>query len=53
MSEGVAVARRVAATGVPVQIGYPRRFDAGFTAARDGGGERRTGLAAHRAFDDT
>jgi myo-inositol 2-dehydrogenase/D-chiro-inositol 1-dehydrogenase len=34
MSEGVAVARRVAATGVPVQIGYPRRFDAGFTAAR-------------------
>jgi myo-inositol 2-dehydrogenase/D-chiro-inositol 1-dehydrogenase len=34
MSEGVAVARRVAATGVPVQIGYPRRFDTGFTAAR-------------------
>src|SRR3954466_5217474 len=34
MSEGVAVARRVAATGVPVQIGSPRRFDAGFTAAR-------------------
>src|SRR6476659_7006466 len=34
MSEGVAVAHRVAATGVAVQIGYPRRFDAGFTAAR-------------------
>jgi myo-inositol 2-dehydrogenase/D-chiro-inositol 1-dehydrogenase len=35
MGEGVAVARRVAATGVAVQIGYPRRFDAGFTAARE------------------
>ena len=34
MAEGVAVARRVAATGVPVQIGYPRRFDAGFAAVR-------------------
>ena len=34
MSEGVAVARRVAATGVPVHIGYPRRFDTGFAAAR-------------------
>src|SRR3954466_15340307 len=34
MSEGVAVARRVAARGVPVQIASPRRFDAGFTAAR-------------------
>ena len=34
ITEGVAVGRRVAATGVPVQIGYPRRFDAGFTAAR-------------------
>jgi myo-inositol 2-dehydrogenase/D-chiro-inositol 1-dehydrogenase len=34
MAEAVAVARRVADTGVPVQIGYPRRFDAGFAAAR-------------------
>src|SRR3954467_6349198 len=34
ITEGVAVGRRVAATGVPVQIGSPRRFDAGFTAAR-------------------
>ena len=34
MTEGLAVARRIAATGVSVQIGYPRRFDAGFTAAR-------------------
>jgi myo-inositol 2-dehydrogenase/D-chiro-inositol 1-dehydrogenase len=28
------VAERVRATGVPVQIGYPRRFDPGFLAAR-------------------
>ena len=34
MAEGVAVARRVAGSNVPVQIGYPRRFDAGFTAVR-------------------
>jgi myo-inositol 2-dehydrogenase/D-chiro-inositol 1-dehydrogenase len=34
IGEGVAVGRRVAASGVPIQIGYPRRFDAGFTAAR-------------------
>jgi myo-inositol 2-dehydrogenase/D-chiro-inositol 1-dehydrogenase len=34
MSDAVEVARRVADTGVAVQIGYPRRFDAGFAAAR-------------------
>jgi myo-inositol 2-dehydrogenase/D-chiro-inositol 1-dehydrogenase len=34
MTEGLAVARLVAATGMSVQIGYPRRFDAGFAAAR-------------------
>ncbi len=34
MTEGVAAARRVARTGVPIQIGYPRRFDAGFAAVR-------------------
>ena len=34
MAEGVAVARRVAGSGVPVHIGYPRRFDPGFAAAR-------------------
>jgi myo-inositol 2-dehydrogenase/D-chiro-inositol 1-dehydrogenase len=34
MAEGVAVARRVAGTGVPIQIGYPRRFDVGFAAVR-------------------
>ena len=34
MAEGVAIARRVAGTGVPIQIGYPRRFDPGFTAVR-------------------
>lgn len=32
---GLEVVRRVEATGVPVQIGYQRRFDAGFRAARD------------------
>src|SRR3954452_22315478 len=34
MAEGVAIARRVADAGVPIQIGYPRRFDPGFTAIR-------------------
>lgn len=34
MNEGVAVARRVAGSGVPIQIGYPRRFDVGFAAVR-------------------
>jgi len=34
MAEGVAVARRVAGTGVSIQIGYPRRFDVGFAAVR-------------------
>jgi myo-inositol 2-dehydrogenase/D-chiro-inositol 1-dehydrogenase len=34
ITDGVAISRRVAATGVPVQIGYPRRFDVGFAAAR-------------------
>lgn len=31
----VALRDRLAGTGVPVQIGYPRRFDAAFVAARD------------------
>jgi len=41
MAEGVEVQRRVEAAGVPVQIGYQRRFDAAFTAAREAvaGGE--------------
>jgi myo-inositol 2-dehydrogenase/D-chiro-inositol 1-dehydrogenase len=30
MAEAVEVARRVSGIGVPVQIGYPRRFDPGF-----------------------
>ncbi|MFC5655690.1 Gfo/Idh/MocA family protein [Streptomyces nogalater] len=34
MSEGVEVLRAVREGGVPVQIGYHRRFDAGFAAAR-------------------
>lgn len=34
MSEGVRVLRAVEDSGVPVQIGYNRRFDAGFVAAR-------------------
>jgi myo-inositol 2-dehydrogenase / D-chiro-inositol 1-dehydrogenase len=32
--EGARLARRVADTGVPVQIGYPRRFDPAFAATR-------------------
>ena len=35
MAEAVAVARRVADRGVPIQIGYPRRFDQGFAAVRE------------------
>ncbi|MGW5126023.1 Gfo/Idh/MocA family protein [Streptomyces sp. NPDC004069] len=34
MTEGVEVLRAVQGSGVPVQIGYNRRFDAGFAAAR-------------------
>ena len=34
MAEAVAVAQRVAGTGVPIQIGYPRRFDVGFATVR-------------------
>ncbi|MEV7791981.1 Gfo/Idh/MocA family oxidoreductase [Streptomyces sp. NPDC087512] len=35
MAEGLEVLQGVAGRGVPVQIGFNRRFDAGFTAARD------------------
>ncbi|MCS0599734.1 Gfo/Idh/MocA family oxidoreductase [Streptomyces sp. LP11] len=34
MAEGVAVLAAVRDSGVPIQIGYQRRFDAGFAAAR-------------------
>ena len=34
LAEAVAVAALVNGAGVPVQIGYPRRFDPGFAAAR-------------------
>jgi myo-inositol 2-dehydrogenase/D-chiro-inositol 1-dehydrogenase len=34
IQEGVEVRRRVEAAGVPVQVGYQRRFDAAFQAAR-------------------
>src|SRR5215831_10241583 len=33
-AEAAAVARRVAGAGVEIQIGYPRRFDVAFAAAR-------------------
>jgi myo-inositol 2-dehydrogenase/D-chiro-inositol 1-dehydrogenase len=33
-AEGMEVLRRVSGSGVQVQIGYPRRFDEGFMAAR-------------------
>ena len=34
LSEAVAIARYVTDSGIPVQIGYPRRFDPAFAAAR-------------------
>jgi myo-inositol 2-dehydrogenase/D-chiro-inositol 1-dehydrogenase len=34
MAEGLEVGRRVEAAGVPVQVGYQRRFDAAYQAAR-------------------
>jgi myo-inositol 2-dehydrogenase/D-chiro-inositol 1-dehydrogenase len=34
VTDAVAVARRVQESGVPVQVGYPRRFDPAFLAAR-------------------
>jgi myo-inositol 2-dehydrogenase/D-chiro-inositol 1-dehydrogenase len=34
MTEGVEVLKAVQGSGVPIQIGYNRRFDAGFVAAR-------------------
>jgi len=34
VDEGLRVAGKIAGSGVAVQIGYPRRFDAGFAAAR-------------------
>ena len=34
-AEAVTVRDRLAGSGVPVQIGYPRRFDPAFVAARD------------------
>jgi myo-inositol 2-dehydrogenase/D-chiro-inositol 1-dehydrogenase len=43
MAEGLEVQRRVEAAGVPVQIGYQRRFDAAFTAARDAVTSRELG----------
>lgn len=33
-SDAVEVFKRISGSDVPVQIGYPRRFDAGFAAAR-------------------
>ncbi|MEV6957710.1 Gfo/Idh/MocA family oxidoreductase [Streptomyces sp. NPDC051207] len=35
MAEGVEVLKAVEGSGVPVQIGFNRRFDAGFMAARE------------------
>ena len=52
MSEGVAVARRVAATGVAGPDRLPPPLRRRVHRRPRGGGERRTGLAAHRTFDD-
>lgn len=35
ISDGLDVARRLTEAGVAVQVGYPRRFDAGYTAVRE------------------
>ena len=35
ITDGLDVARRLAETGVAVQVGYPRRFDPGFAATRE------------------
>jgi myo-inositol 2-dehydrogenase/D-chiro-inositol 1-dehydrogenase len=34
LAEAVAIARHVTDSGTPVQVGYPRRFDPAFSAAR-------------------
>src|ERR1700712_2254129 len=35
LAEAVAIADHVNASGVPVQVGYPRRFDPAYLAAHD------------------
>ena len=50
--EAVRVRDRSPAPAYPVQIGYPRRFDPAFVAARDAVRAGRAGARAHRAFDD-
>lgn len=35
IGEGLDIARRVVDSGIPVHVGYPRRFDAAYIAARD------------------
>jgi myo-inositol 2-dehydrogenase / D-chiro-inositol 1-dehydrogenase len=35
VDEAIAVRERIGGTGVPIQIGYPRRFDPAFVAARE------------------
>jgi myo-inositol 2-dehydrogenase/D-chiro-inositol 1-dehydrogenase len=34
-ADALTVQRRVAGSGVPIQVGFPRRFDAAYIAARD------------------
>ena len=43
------ILRRTEDSGVPVQIGYPRRFDAAFVAAREGGRQRRAWAGSTRS----
>ena len=52
VADAVQVARHVRTAGTPVQVGYPRRFDAGFRGRQGRRRERRARLAAHRALDD-
>ena len=50
--EAVTVRDRLAGAGVPVQIGYPRRFDPAFVAARDAVRSGELGRVHDRALDD-
>ena len=48
-AESARVAEAIARSGVPVQVGYQRRFDAAFAAAKRAVDDGSLGAAAHRA----
>ena len=51
-AESARVAEIIARSGVPVQVGYQRRFDAAFAAAKRAVDDGSLGQAAHRAQHD-